>query len=180
MKLAALLLLLLTVSGCATAYQSTSFTGGHSEKQLEKNIWRVAFHGNGYTNKETVQTYWLYRCAQMTIEKGFDGFEIISRIQLVMPMTPEQFFGSPDPVRKTSAIVVPMVIPMNDVPKPSIEADILLLRKPFEPNPPVVFDARELKQTLEVYVNGNKCEMGNICPHVHKYLYPKSKFEEAL
>jgi hypothetical protein len=44
----------------------------------------VSFAGNGYTSRETVQVYWLYRCAQLALEKGFAGFEILSDMQFVM------------------------------------------------------------------------------------------------
>src|SRR5262249_23098684 len=46
--------------------------------------------GNGYTTRESVQVYWLYRCAELAIEKGFTGFEILSDMQFVMRRSPAQ------------------------------------------------------------------------------------------
>lgn len=64
-------------------------------------------------------------------------------------------------------------IPMNidQAPKPSLEADIQLLKGPVTANPPKVFDAKQLKAALEPYVTGNKCNQ-NVCPHVHRYIMP--------
>jgi hypothetical protein len=44
----------------------------------------VSFQGNGLTSQESVQTYWLYRCAGLALEKGFAGFEILSDMHFVM------------------------------------------------------------------------------------------------
>ena len=59
--------------------------------------------------------------------------------------------------------------------KPSIEADVHFLRRPVESAPPKVFNARALKAALDPIVNAEKCNVGNICPHVHEYLLPKGK-----
>lgn len=53
------LIALFLLTGCATPYGSAGILGGFSEKNLEGDIWRVSFSGNGYTTMETVQTYWL-------------------------------------------------------------------------------------------------------------------------
>jgi hypothetical protein len=59
--------------------------------------------------------------------------------------------------------------------KPAIEGDIHLISRPFQPAPPRVFDAMALKAALEAHVKSEKCGIGNICPHVHDYLFPKGK-----
>jgi hypothetical protein len=80
------------LTSCATPYQEQSFTGGFSVKELRPDVVRVSFGGNGYTTRETVQVYWLNRCAELALEKGFAGFEILSDMQFVMtrPATDEQ------------------------------------------------------------------------------------------
>jgi hypothetical protein len=72
------------LSACATPYAQEGFTGGFEVKDLGQDVYRVRFQGNGYTSKETVQTYWLYRCAELALEQGFTGFEILSDMQFVM------------------------------------------------------------------------------------------------
>lgn len=168
----------LVVSGCATTYQKTGFTGGHEAEHLEGNIYRIYFGGNGYTTRETVQTYWLYKCAEYTIEKGFDGFEILSNIQLTKHIPVEEFFLPESDVKIQQAQMV--FIPVDSMPKPQIEADIKMMKSPLNGQPPKVFDAKKLKEALEPFVTGEKCDMGNICKHVHKYIHPEGKFSDSL
>jgi len=52
--------------GCATAYQAKGFRGGYNDIQLDENTFRVSFRGNGFTSQDTVITYLLYRCAEIT------------------------------------------------------------------------------------------------------------------
>jgi len=78
------------LASCATPYQQGGITGGSDVKELRPDVYRVSFQGNGYTTRESVQVYWLYRCAELAIEKGFWGFEILSDMQFVMRRPPEQ------------------------------------------------------------------------------------------
>src|ERR1700743_3420345 len=73
-----------SLAACATAYQQDSITGGFDAKELRPDVYRVSFQGNGFTTRETVQTYWLNRCAELGIEKGFAGFEILTDMRFVM------------------------------------------------------------------------------------------------
>ncbi len=43
------------LAACATAYQPQSFSGGFTETQLDKNVFRVSFQGNGYTRAERAE-----------------------------------------------------------------------------------------------------------------------------
>lgn len=69
------------LAGCATVtpYQPHSWTGGYKERLVGPNRWYVEFFGNGHTNRDTVTAYWLYRCAELTQEKGFDYFLFVSK-----------------------------------------------------------------------------------------------------
>lgn len=67
------------ITACATIYQPMGFTGGYSDVQLDKNTIQVTFRGNAYVSRETVSTYLLYRCAETTVEHGFDYFVIVDR-----------------------------------------------------------------------------------------------------
>jgi len=64
------------LAGCATAYQRDGFTGGFSETQLDENVWRVKFEGNGYTRDQTAEDFALLRSAELTIEKGYTHFAL--------------------------------------------------------------------------------------------------------
>jgi len=182
--------------GCATSYQKAGATGGFLEKELGKNAWRVTFGGNGYTSYETVQTFWLYRCCEIALDKGFDGFEILSDIRLSMLIDSDRLCMSSEDALKLTAdheVCSPMsdsaslrlcsggtfvVIPMGNttVNKPIIVADILLLKAPIPEKASKVFDARKLKATLDPHVEGPMKNGGNVQPHLHEYLFPDKKF----
>jgi len=160
------LLMLVILCACATPYGSSGLTGGYTEKELEPGIWRITYGGNGFTTRETVQTFWLYRAAELSLEKGYDGFEIISPIQMIsVPVSPD------GQARLYPAqVFIPLYIP--EAPKPEMIADIRVLKGPIKQAPPKVFDAADLKERLQQYVKGKLCDAGNVCPHVHHYLMP--------
>jgi len=62
--------------GCATHYKPHGITGGYSEVQLQEDMFDVNFRGNAYTSREAVEKMLIYRCAELTIENGFDYFVI--------------------------------------------------------------------------------------------------------
>ena len=72
------------LTSCATPYAQSGLTGGFDVQELRPDVFRVS----GYTSRETVQVYWLYRCAQLALEKGFGGFEILSDMQFVVRQLP--------------------------------------------------------------------------------------------
>lgn len=47
---------------------------GYAETQTDVNRLRISFAGNGETSRETVETYLLYRAAELTLQRGFDYF----------------------------------------------------------------------------------------------------------
>jgi hypothetical protein len=47
---------------------------GYTEARLSDAAWRVEFIGDDFTSRETVETYLLYRAAELTAENGFDWF----------------------------------------------------------------------------------------------------------
>ena len=77
MKNALAAVAVLITAGCATAYAPVGSEGGYSELRLDESTYRVIFAGNEYTSKETIFQYWFYRCAELTLAKGFDYFVIL-------------------------------------------------------------------------------------------------------
>ena len=73
------------LSGCVTPtpYQpvvkGSSAAGGFSETRIEPDRWRVVFTGNSATRRETVETYLLYRAAELTVQNGYDWFSVDGR-----------------------------------------------------------------------------------------------------
>ncbi len=75
-----LLGLSLVVSACATAtpYQKASYFGmGYKDQKLDNEKFRVSFKGNRLTERDTVETYLIYRAAEITVNEGFDFFTMI-------------------------------------------------------------------------------------------------------
>ena len=67
------------VSGCATStpYQpALDGKWGFDQQQIEENRWTVSFAGNSLTDRQTVETYLLYRAAELTEQQGYDYFHV--------------------------------------------------------------------------------------------------------
>jgi hypothetical protein len=52
---------------------------GYSETKIEGDRYRISFKGNSMTGKETVENYMLYRAAELTLQNGYDNFNIVNR-----------------------------------------------------------------------------------------------------
>ena len=67
----------------ATPYQPNvpgqASSGGFSEVRVEPDRWRVTFAGNSLTSRETVESYLLFRSAELTVQQGYDWFSIADR-----------------------------------------------------------------------------------------------------
>lgn len=69
--------LALVVAACATGYGPRGLGGGYSDDMLDASHHRVKFNGNGYASSERVWTFWIYRCAELTKEKGYTHFTLL-------------------------------------------------------------------------------------------------------
>jgi hypothetical protein len=76
LKLVVWMLMAAMLTSCATAYQKRGLTGGYGENKIDDSHYVVYFNGNGYASKDRVWYFWIYRCAQLTREKGFSYFSI--------------------------------------------------------------------------------------------------------
>lgn len=71
---------LLAACATATPYQPAATDRyGFQEQQIESNRVRITFRGNTLTERETVETYLLYRAAELTLESGRDYFIVANR-----------------------------------------------------------------------------------------------------
>ncbi len=52
---------------------------GYQDTKIEDNRYRVSFSGNSLTGLDTVETYLLYRASELTLQNGFDWFEVVGR-----------------------------------------------------------------------------------------------------
>jgi hypothetical protein len=70
---------LISLAGCATAYQPENITGGYVDFPLEETTYRVRFKGNNYTSRDKVEMFLLYRCAELTDQLGYDHFVVVDQ-----------------------------------------------------------------------------------------------------
>ena len=78
------LTLLVLLAACAgpTPYEPTAGPNdqtGYASAQVDDNRFRVRFEGNEVTSRETVETYLLYRAAELTLDPGYDYFRLTQR-----------------------------------------------------------------------------------------------------
>lgn len=69
MRIVALISVVVALVGCASAYKPEGFGGGFSESQLDTNVFRVSFRGNGFTRAERAEELALLRSAELTVKK---------------------------------------------------------------------------------------------------------------
>ena len=82
LKLSGALAALALLGACATAtpYQAAiDGNSGYSEVKIEDNRFQVEFSGNSLTDRKTVETYLLYRAAELTVQTGYDNFRMVRR-----------------------------------------------------------------------------------------------------
>ena len=89
------------LASCATSYHPKSFTGGYSEIQMDKNIFRVSFRGNGKTTMERAVDFALLRSSELTLRSGYKYFTITKGSHYVK----EHFHIYADPFELSSHIV---------------------------------------------------------------------------
>jgi hypothetical protein len=66
------------MAGCSTYKPSTGAGPGFSEMQVDANVYRVSFRGDGATKTDQAEEMALLRCAEVMAEKGFPFFTIQS------------------------------------------------------------------------------------------------------
>lgn len=66
----------LTACATATPYQPEERGFGYSERRIEDNRFRVRFTGNDATDRDRVESYLLYRAAELTVQHGGTHFLI--------------------------------------------------------------------------------------------------------
>jgi hypothetical protein len=75
--------LALGLAACAspTPYEAAGLNDstGYDSNQLNTDTYRVSFEGNEVTDRETVETYLVYKAAQKTKESGHDYFRFVQR-----------------------------------------------------------------------------------------------------
>ncbi|MGB0506149.1 MAG: CC0125/CC1285 family lipoprotein [Pikeienuella sp.] len=74
-------MLFVTLVACVgpTNYAPSTGGDGYLVQKLETNKYLVTFKGNSSTKREVVETYFLYRAAETTIEAGHEYFRVVDK-----------------------------------------------------------------------------------------------------
>ena len=76
-------LCLAVVAACQTPTPYKEVIGpyddGYTTQQIESNRFRISFKGNSLTTRQTVDTYMLYRSAEVTLQSGGDYFLVVNK-----------------------------------------------------------------------------------------------------
>ncbi len=82
-KLSLLLLISFPLISCSTGYMPAQtyggfYVNGYSDARTNANTAIVRYDGNRFMDPEKMRGYLLYRCAEVTIQNGYDYFIITS------------------------------------------------------------------------------------------------------
>jgi hypothetical protein len=155
-KALAPILLTAALLGCAkpALYQPLQDDVGYGQQQLEENRYRVWFAGNRATPRETVENYVLYRCAELTLDRGYDYFVLSDRTTegarregpgISLGIGGVRFGG-----RSGVSIGTGIGFPVGEGDAKYFGQTVAVLVKGKKPaDNPSAFDAREIKAHLE-------------------------------
>lgn len=154
----------MALTGCATGYQKSGMTGGYTDQRLSDSAYYVEFSGNGYASSERVHTFWLYRCAEVTLEHGFDFFVLKEgkRVALddsratVVPAVwhPDRDGGQLIKTRGGGGYTY-TYIPGTTITTYDSKGTVLMYHQPLPDELAWAIDARKLKEQLKPYVDSN-------------------------
>jgi hypothetical protein len=139
--LAAAGLLFATSASALTPYQPANPSRspyGYAETQIEYNRVRVTFAGDSSTNRETVETYLLFRAAETTLARGYDHFVVLDH-----NVEESSEFRTSGPPR-------PPIAPRNyrEVSRYQAMSDIVMQRGPRPDGQANAYDARAVMANL--------------------------------
>jgi hypothetical protein len=147
-------LLALGLAACATTttpYQPLRSGEGYSEQRLETNRYRVAFAGSPSTSRQTIETYLLYRAAELTLDNGYDYFVLSGTTfdaRAARATGLSVGFGGFG-VGSSSSVGVGVGASTQSGPGHRDQADVVMFRGAKPPDNPVAFDAHEIKANLD-------------------------------
>jgi hypothetical protein len=153
---AAALACVASLVACATVtpYQPADKGYGYAEQRIEKNRFRVSFAGNAETPKQTVETYLLFRAAELTLQSGYDYFVFASDSTDASTRYLQNFEGfyggwGPDywgPRRVFGGFGTSMATPITEY---MAQASVVMFAGQKKDSDVHAFDAREVRKNLE-------------------------------
>lgn len=144
------------LTGCATPYQPNGFGGGYSDRKIDDNTYYVAYAGNGYTSRVQVFRAWIYRCAEMTTQNGYDYFVVLGpgerRSEAHEADSKAADAGDAYRQVKGAYVPVPIFVPSGRVTTYRVHATIRMYKGPTDTSQPAAFTAKEVLADLQAQV----------------------------
>ena len=154
------------LAACATQppYRAAEAGGyGYSERQLTEDQYRIHFRGRGDNTSRAID-YALLRASELTLEKGFDWFDIASRDTLVdreqvtppaMPAGPAASYATVQDCGLLSCTTYYRPVPQyhsgSSLGNQRSEVEVIMdirIGKGMRPSDQTSYDARELYSRL--------------------------------
>lgn len=151
-----ILIVTLFLFGCATPYGPRGLTGGFKDRKIDDNTYIVSFFGNGKTPEQKVWNYWMYRCAELTLEKGYQ----------VYALEPSNEHAKDDAAPQPLAFTT-LPVPQHDAPLTKVyytysyiqvttyssKAFVKMYKLPMDHSVVGLLDAQEVKKMLKPYID---------------------------
>jgi len=175
-----LLIIVLMLTGCATGYGPQGMTGGYKERKLDEGRYIVSFFGNGHTTEQLVWNFWLYRCAELTSQNGYDFFEILPSANHALGNENEnayQFTMIPSTLEFASeGGVKPVAYTTYTITTYSSKAIVQMYKNPVPQSAKFLLDAKLIMSLLKPYIDSN----GKTTPPERKDLMIRATVEAAI
>ena len=150
----------LALAVCATGYQAHGITGGYSERRISDSAYDATFNGNGFASHDRVYNFWLYRCAELTLSRGYALFsartdQASAQRALDGTQTRPAVYRGPEGAALTNAVFVPMFIPERAPTEWVISSTVLMYKAPLAPEVIWALDAQKIRNALKPYIEHN-------------------------
>ena len=156
------ILVVASLTSCATGYQASGITGGYTEKKISDSAYMVSFGGNGFASKDRIYYFWTYRCAELTLEKGYSLFSIRFNQSTGLNPPAESIRpavyhpGDGAGLIKTASGGAPIFIPGGGgAPKWTYSGTVLMYKTPLPEELLWAVDAQSVVAALKPYVDSN-------------------------
>jgi TonB family protein len=153
------------LSACATSYQAGGLTGGYTEKKISDSAYVVTYGGNGFASKDRIYFFWMYRCAELTLQNGFGLFVIRANQAAELSSPPEasirpavyRMEDGAQPIKTKSgggAVIVTGGYG-GGATKWTYSGTVLMYQKPLPSELVWAVDAHEVMEALQPYISSN-------------------------
>lgn len=147
--------------GCATSYHIGGLNGSYSSKRVSDNAYVVTFQGRAGTSFERVYDLWLYRCAELTLKRGYSLFSLQAD-QPVAQWTPLELYelpaetGESRDARAVEAMNLLIPLPLGPtITDYTTSATVVMYRAPLEADVVWALNAQKVQMAIKAFVQSD-------------------------